>query len=81
MRLLTSFALPNSRAGTGALWDEPVHRVHRLPVVNPLTGKYFEFGLKMTFLMREWVLPDPKHLSRGAAFAFPRQRRPFSLNH
>lgn len=44
-----------------ALWDEPVHRVHRIPNVNPLTRKFFEFGLKMTFLMQEKVLPDPKY--------------------
>ena len=44
-----------------ALWDEPVHRVHRIPDVHPLTRKFFEFGLKMTFLMQEKVLPDPKH--------------------
>ena len=36
-----------------ALWDKPVHRVHRIPNVHPLTRKFFEFGLKMTFLLQE----------------------------
>ena len=43
-----------------AMWDEPVHRVHRQPEVTWFTRKFFEFGLKMTFLMQERVLPDPK---------------------
>jgi hypothetical protein len=43
-----------------ALWDEPVHRVHRQPNVNALTRKFFEFGLFMTFFVKERILPDPK---------------------
>lgn len=43
-----------------ALWDEPVHRVHRQPNVSAFTRKFFEFGLRMTFTMQEKVLPDPK---------------------
>lgn len=43
-----------------AMWDEPVHRVHRQPEVSFLTRKFFEFGLRMVFTMQERVLPDPK---------------------
>ena len=43
-----------------AMWDEPVHRVHRVPYVPALERKFFEFGLKAVFLLQERVLPDPK---------------------
>lgn len=43
-----------------ALWDEPVHRVHRQPNVSAFARKFFEFGLRMTFTMQEKVLPDPE---------------------
>lgn len=43
-----------------AMWDEPVHRVHRIPTVSTLERKFFEIGLASVFLLQERVLPDPK---------------------
>lgn len=56
-----------------ALWDKPVHRVHRIPNVHPLTRKFFEFGLKMTFLLQEKVLPDPSTPRRRRRRCEPRR--------
>jgi hypothetical protein len=51
---------PLGRTMILALLDEPAHRVHRLPHVRPATRRAVELGLKLTFLLKEKVLPDPK---------------------
>jgi hypothetical protein len=51
---------PLGRTMILALLDEPARRVHRLPHVRPATRRAVELGLKLTFLLKEKVLPDPK---------------------
>jgi hypothetical protein len=51
---------PLGRTMILALLDEPAHRVHRLPHVRPATRRAVELGLRLTFLLKEKVLPDPK---------------------
>ena len=60
--------------------------MHRLPNVHPVVRRVVEFGLKLTFLMKEEVLPDPtlstperrrRKLARKPSFSAP-QHQPAS---
>lgn len=51
-----------------ALWDEPIHRVHRIPYTSTFTRKFMEFAVASLFVLKEHILPDP-------AFTTPERNR------